>query len=448
MSLDQVPSLPEERKLGLWMCTALVVGNMIGSGVFLLPAALGSFGGISILGWLFTAAGALFLALSFARLSRIIPRAGGPYAYTRYALGDFAGFTVAWGYWISIWVGNAAISVAMVGYLAVFWSPLAEIPILAGCVALAAIWLLTWVNTSSVRNAGIVQMVTTVMKLIPLIMVATLGLFFIKLENFTPFNLSGGSTISAVTATATLTLWAFLGLESATIPSNSVEDPERTIPRATILGTLFTTVVYILGTFAVMGIIPPDLLTKSTAPYADAAREMFGPWAAYAVALGATISCFGALNGWIMLQGQVPLASASDGLFPMVFGRLSSRGTPALGIVISSILVTVLMVMNFTRSLVDLFTFVILLATLTTLVPYVLSVISELVIFSRERERFQGENLAGPKIIAVIALLYSLWAIAGLGWKILGLGFLLLLAGVPVFIWMKRHKPQIEPVKE
>ena len=448
MSLDQFSSTHEERKLGLWMCTALVVGNMIGSGVFLLPAALGSFGGISLLGWLFTAAGALFLALSFARLSRIIPRAGGPYAYTRHALGDFAGFIVAWGYWISIWVGNAAISVAMVGYMAVFWSPLAEIPILAGCIALSAIWLLTWVNASGVRNAGVVQLVTTVMKLIPLIMMATLGLFFINLENFTPFNLSGGSSISAVTATATLTLWAFLGLESATIPSDSVEDPERTIPHATIMGTLFTAVVYILGTVAVMGIIPPDILAESTAPYADAASEMFGPWAAYAVALGATISCFGALNGWIMLQGQVPLASASDGLFPGIFGRLSSRGTPVLGIVISSILVTLLMAMNYTRGLVDLFTFVILLATLTTLVPYVLSVISELVIFTRERERFKGENLAGPKIIAVIALLYSLWAIAGLGWRILGLGFLLLLAGTPVFIWMKHQKHQLEPRNE
>ncbi len=439
MSLEQFSSSPEERKLGLWMCTALVVGNMIGSGIFLLPAVLGSFGGISLLGWLFTAAGALFLALAFARLSRIIPRAGGPYAYTRHALGDFAGFIVAWGYWISIWVGNAAISIAMVGYLAVFWPPLAEIPILAGSVALAAIWLLTWVNASGVRNAGIVQLVTTVMKLIPLFMVATLGLLFIKLENFTPFNLSGGSSISAVTATATLTLWAFLGLESATIPSGSVDEPERTIPRATILGTLLTAVVYILGTFAVMGIIPPDLLTESTAPFADAASEMFGPWAAYAVALGAAISCFGALNGWILLQGQVPLASASDGLFPGIFGRLSSRGTPVPGIVISSILVTLLMAMNYTRGLVDLFTFVILLATMTTLVPYVLSIIAELIIFTRERERFTGENLAGPKIIAVTALLYSLWAIAGLGRQVLGLGFLLLLAGVPVFIWIRRR---------
>jgi APA family basic amino acid/polyamine antiporter len=439
MSLDQTDSAPEDRKLGLWMCTALVVGNMIGSGVFLLPAALGSFGGISLVGWLLTAVGALFLALAFARLSRIIPGAGGPYAYTRHALGDFAGFIVAWGYWISIWVGNAAISVAMVGYLAVFWPPLTEIPILAGSTALAAIWFLTWVNASGVRNAGMVQLVTTVMKLVPLVAVATVGLLFIRLENFTPFNLSGTTSLSAVTATATLTLWAFLGLESATIPSGSVDQPERTIPRATIIGTLLTAAVYIGGTFAVMGIIPPDLLTESTAPFADAASEMFGPWASYAVALGATISCFGALNGWILLQGQVPLASASDGLFPGIFGRLSPRGTPVAGIVISSSLVTLLMAMNYTRGLVDLYTFVILLATLTTLIPYVLSVIAELIIFQRERYRFQGENLSRPKIIAGIALIYSLWAIAGLGWQILGLGFLLLLAGVPIFLWM-RHQ--------
>jgi len=430
---------PARRKLGLWMCTALVVGNMIGSGVFLLPATLAAYGGISMVGWLFTAAGAVFLALAFARLSRIIPKAGGPYAYTRHAFGDFAGFLVAWGYWISIWVGNAAIAVALVGYLAVFWSPLAEVPLLAGGTALGCIWLLTWVNAEGVRKAGLVQLVTTVMKLVPLVGIATIGLLFINMDNFTPFNLSGDSPLSAVTATAALTLWAFLGLESATVPTGDVENPERTIPRATILGTLLTAVVYILGTFAVMGVIPPAALAESTAPFADAASEMFGPWAAYAVAVGASISCFGALNGWILLQGQVPLATAVDGLFPEIFGRISGKGTPTIGIVISSVLVTLLMAMNYTRGLVELYTLVILLATMTCLVPYALSVLGELVIFRRERERFVGENLTWPSIVAVVALLYSLWAMAGLGWQTLYLGFLLLLAGVPVFAWIKRR---------
>ena len=438
--MDRERSESPARKLGLWMCTALVVGNMIGSGVFLLPSALASYGGIGLLGWLFTAGGAVFLALAFARLSRMVPKTGGPYAYTRHAFGDFAGFVVAWGYWISIWVGNAAISVALVGYLAVFWSQLAEVPLLAGGAALACIWLLTWVNTTGVRNAGIVQLVTTVMKLVPLVVVATVGLLFVKLENFTPFNLSGASSFSAVTATAALTLWAFLGLESATVPSGDVRDPGKTIPRATILGTVLTAAVYILGTFAVMGIIPPESLAESTAPFADAAGEIFGAWGAYVVAAGAAVSCFGALNGWILLQGQVPMATAGDGLFPGIFGRISSRGTPAAGILISSVLVTLLIAMNYTRGLVELFTFMILLATLTCLVPYALSTLGELVTLKRERESFAGENLIAPSIVAAVALIYSLWAIAGLGWRTLYLGFLLLLAGVPVYAWMKWKK--------
>jgi len=427
----------DTRKLGLGMCTALVIGNMIGSGVFLLPAALAAYGGISILGWLFTAAGAMFLALAFARLSRMVPKAGGPYAYTRRGFGDLAGFLVAWGYWISIWSGNAAIAIAMVGYLAFFWPLLADSPLLAGSVALASIWLLTWVNSAGVRNAGFVQVVTTVLKLVPLVAIATLGLFFFNLDNFTPFNVSRASPFSAVTATAALTLWAFLGLESATIPAGDVENPERTIPRATVIGTMLTAAVYILGTVAVMGVIPPAALAESTAPFADAARQMWGAWAGYAVAIGAAISCFGALNGWILLQGQVPLAIARDNLFPEVFGRLSKRGTPAMGIVISSVLVTLLMAASYTRGLVELFTIIVLLATLTCLVPYVLSTLAELVIFRRERERFSDQRLVGPSIIAVLAFLYSLWAIAGLGWRTLYLGFLLLLAGVPVFAWMK-----------
>ncbi len=180
-----------------------------------------------------------------------------------------------------------------------------------------------------------------------------------------PFNQSGGSGFSAITATATLTLWAFLGLESATIPTGEVKDPAKTIPRATIVGTLLTAVVYILGTVAVMGVIPPEILATSTAPFADAARLMWGEWAAYAVVAGAAISCFGALNGWILLQGQLPLAVEADGLFPRLFGRLGKSGTPTAGLIVSSLLITILVGMNFTRSLVELYTFIILLATLT-----------------------------------------------------------------------------------
>lgn len=434
----------ERGKLGLLMCTALVVGNMIGSGVFLLPASLAPYGGISIIGWLITAAGAMLLALVFARLSRLVPKAGGPYAYTRHGFGDFAAFLVAWGYWISIWAGNAAISVAFTGYLGVFLPGLTRSALLSAGTALAAIWFLTWINTRGVRNAGIVQVVTTALKLVPLVAVGTLGLLYLRVENFMPFNQSGGSGFSAITATATLTLWAFLGLESATIPSGEVKDPAKTIPRATIVGTLLTAILYILGTVAVMGVIPAATLAGSTAPFADAARLMWGEWAAYVVAAGAAISCFGALNGWILLQGQLPLAAEVDGLFPRLFGRLGMNGTPAAGLVVSSFLITILVGMNFTRGLVELYTFIILLATLTTLIPYVFSTAAELLIYVRERERFEGRRMWGATSIAILALAYSLWAIIGIGREALIWGAVLLLCGVPVFLLVRRSRKSID----
>jgi APA family basic amino acid/polyamine antiporter len=418
------------------MATSLVVGNMIGSGVFLLPASLAAYGAISVIGWLVTSTGALLLALVFARLSRIVPRAGGPYAYTRRGFGDFAGFLVAWGYWISIWTSNAAISVAFVSYLTVFLPVLADNGVLAAAVAIGAIWLLSWVNSAGVRNAGWVQLVTTILKLVPLVAIAALGLLFFNADHFRPFNQSGGSSISAITATVALTLWAFLGLESATIPADDVRDARRTIPRATLLGTAAAALVYVLGTVAVMGIVPPAGLAVSNAPFADAARAIWGNWAGYAVGAGAAISCFGALNGWILLQGQIPLAAARDGLFPRQFGRVSRRGTPAAGIVMSSVLVTVLIAFNYTKGLVEQFNFIILLAALNTLVAYTLSSMSQLMIFIREREKFAGERLLGSSVIAVAAFIYSLWAIAGAGRDIVYLGFLLLFAGIPVYVWV------------
>ena len=447
-----------KRKVGLWIATALVVGNMIGSGVFLLPASLAPFGGVSLLGWLLTSAGAMALALLMAGLARRIPRTGGPYAYTREGLGGLAGFLVAWGYWISIWTGNAAISVAFVGYLAAFVPALAQAPALGAGVALATIWLLTGVNALGVREAGILQLWTTVLKIFPLLALGTLGLLYLNPDHFVPFNASGGSSLGAVTATATLTLWAFVGLESATIPADSVEDPGRTIPRATVLGTGLAALVYILATVGVMGILPAAEMGTSTAPFADAAARVWGGWARSLIALGAAISAFGALNGWILLQGQMPLAAARDGLLPGVFAKVSSRGTPVAGLVISSVLLTLVMGMNFTASLVDQFTFIILLSTLSVLIPYIFSALSELVMIGRERRGRGGvgrddpaipggegggrglEGLGRRAVLAGVALLYSVWAAVGSGTDTLFWGLLLLLAGVPVYAWQVRNR--------
>ncbi len=432
----------QRRPLGLLASMALVVGNMIGSGIFLLPAALASFGGISIVGWLFTAAGAMFLALLFARLAAMVPKVGGPYAYTRLGFGDFAGFWIAWGYWISVWTGNAAIAVALVGYLQGVFPILGTYHWLSALVAVGLIWLVTWINVMGIKQAGVFQVITTIMKLMPLVAMATLGLFWINWSHFTPFNVGGQSPLAAITGAATLTLWAFLGVESATIPADDVEKPDKTIPRATVLGTIVTALVYILSTVAVMGIIPLAKLGNSSAPFADAAGSIWGKWAYYAVVIGAVISCLGNLNGFTLIQGQVPMAAARDRLFPKLFGRMSKTGVPALGIAISSVLVTFLLVFNYSGSgsLVQIFSFIILLATLTTLVPYAFCAMSELMILIINRAMFNGKCLLGSSVIAIVAFAYSVWTVIGSGAQTVLYGFVLLLLGVPAYVWMRKQQ--------
>jgi basic amino acid/polyamine antiporter, APA family len=451
-----------KRSIGLWMAVALVVGNMIGSGVFLLPASLaGTAGPLSILAWVFTGAGAILLALVFANLGRALPRTGGPYAYAREAFGDFAGFWTAWGYWIAAWVGNVAIVTAFVSYGGVFWSPLdsgsgSYSAWAAAIVALSVLWMLTFVNAVGVREAGFVQTVTTVLKFVPLLAIGLIGLFYIHGGNYTPFapdHHTLWSQFGAISTAGTLTLWAFIGLESATVPAEEVKDPERTLPRATIIGTIAATALYVLATVAIMGIIPAGTLANSSAPFADAARQIWGGSVlglapGDLVALIALISTFGCLNGWILLQGRVPLAAAQDGLFPKQFAIVSGKGrTPVVGLVVSSVLMSFLVGMFYsgTHTLGEIFTQVVLLATLTTIVPYAFSAAAQLQLMFRQRELFNPRHLARDAGIAMLAFGYAFWMIWGSGHQTIAQGFLLLLAGIPVYVFMKWRQSLEKP---
>ncbi|HNR72589.1 MAG: amino acid permease-associated protein [Bacteroidetes bacterium OLB12] len=421
------------KQIGLWTTTSLVVGNMIASGLFMLPATLGLYGGISLIGWVISGAGAMCLAMVFSWLSKLKPVAtGGPYAYTHEGVGDFAAFLVAWGYWISIWCTNAAIAVAFVSYLTAFIPALGHNPMLSVGTGLGAIWFLTWVNTRGIREAGIVQVITTILKILPLVFITLGGVFFLNFDHFTPFNVSTESNLSAITSCTTLTLFAFLGLECATIPSGKVINPEVTVPKATILGTLLTTIIYVSSTLVVMGLIPPDSLHQSQAPFADAAASLWGEWARYLVAGGAVVSTFGALNGWILVQGQMPFAAARDKLFPKIFEKENKYGTPAMGLVISSLLVSVLMSMNFSKSLADTYTFIILLSTLTVLIPYLFSIIA-FVMMGAKKKMLNTTKY----VVAALAFVYSMWAVIGSGEEIVFWGFVLLMAGLPFYAFIK-----------
>ena len=327
---------------------ALVVGNVIGVGIFALPASLAAFGGLALVGWLLTASGALVLALVFARLSRLVPKAGGPYAYTRAGFGDFTGFLIAWGYWIGLWSSVAALAVGTMNYVGAGARAAGMDAALAGAIAIGGLWLVTWFNLRGVEGAGRFQMITTVLKLIPLVAIGTIGLLAANWSYFAPIVPAAyPSAFSAVVAAAALTMYSFLGIELATIIADNVDQPTRTVPRATVLGTLVTAVVYIMSTIGVMGALPPSALATSAAPYADAAAALWGPWASTVVTIGVVIAGVGALNGFILLQGHVPMAAAQDRLFPARFARRSRTGVPAFGCVFSSLLATAVLLVYY-----------------------------------------------------------------------------------------------------
>ena len=434
------------RKLGFWMAVALVMGNMIGSGVFLLPASLAPYGLNSVVAWLFTAAGGIGLAVVFSRLSRAFPQGGGPYAYTHAAFGSLTAFLVAWAYWISTWVGNAAIATAGVSYLLPFFPRIAADPRVSAGVVLAFLWLLTGVNCLGVRSAGWVQGITTVLKVIPLLAIAGVSLFAVGLEHLTT-NTAIPLSFGAVTASATLTVWGMLGLESATVPDGKVEDPERTIPRATMVGTVLTALVYLVSCSTVLMLLPTAQLASSNAPFADVARMFWGDAGATIVALAAAVSAFGALNGWILLQGEVPHVMARGGVFPRVFATVTRRNTPVFALVFGSVLVTILVLLNVNQTTVKAFTFMVLLSTSAGLVFYLVCCLALLRLQWLGLLGAARRGTAGLAIVGLLAGLFALWAIIGAGRDASFWGGVLFAAGVPVYLVMRRRtrEPRLPP---
>ncbi len=440
------PPAPAAGKLGFWMTVALVVGNIIGSGVYLVPASLAPYGRNSLSAWVFTATGALLLAVVFAALARALPTEGGLYGYTRTAFGEQAGFVVAWGYWVAIWVGNAAIATGAVSYSSVALPGIVSVPGAGALVTLLALWLLTLVNCYGVRAAGWVQAVTTVLKLMPLVAIGIVGLFFVR-GDLVSAHAGVPWSLDATTAAATLTLWALLGLESATVPADKVQDPARTIPRATLVGTVVSALFCALSCSVVLVLVPQARLATSNAPFADAAEVLFGTGAGTVVAAFAAISAYGALNGWILLQGELPSALARDGLFPRALARHSRRGTPVVALVSTSLLVSALVLMNYHKSLVEVFTFMILISTTATLVAYLASSLALIVLL--RRGRIASRSAGWLATAGALGASYSLWAIAGAGRGAVLWGTLLILASLPVYSIVRRAaslEPPARPV--
>jgi arginine:agmatine antiporter len=438
---------PSTRKgLGVAACTAVVVGNMVGSGFYLSPTAVAPYGLLSVVVWAIMGVGAICLGLTFARLAGLAPATGGPYAYTRLAYGDFAGFLIAWGYWISVWASLPVIAFAFAGAV-MDVVPALNNKLGAVVLTLGAIWAVVLVNLRGVSAVGVFAQVTTYSKLIPFAAIAVIGLFFVDTANLAPFNPSGESAFTSFATLAPLTMFAYLGLESATVPAGDVRDPERTIPRSTLLGISIAAILYVLGTVAVLGSVPRELLVTSVAPFNDAARVMFGPWAAVAVAIAVILSSIGALNGWTLLMGQVPMAAAQDGLFPAVFGRRSSRGVPATGIVISAGIATamVLVEASGTDSVRAFYNLFVGLSTMTAVIPYAFCALAVPLVVQRTK----GGPLPRVTVVQLIGFGFALFTLYGCGAQTVLYGLMMLMFGIPVYVWQRRRvgaaSPDVRP---
>jgi APA family basic amino acid/polyamine antiporter len=426
---------------GLPAATALVVGSVIGTGVFALPSALAPYGPVALVAFVVVTVGAVALALTFGSLSRRMPGSGGPYVYARDAFGEFAGFLTAWSYWITAWAGNAAIAVAWVGYVEVFVDKGHHT---AGSVALAlaGLWLPAIVNLTGIRNIGAVQVVTTVLKFVPLLFMATIGLLFMKSGNFGSFNATHGSSLSAISAAAAIALFSYIGLETASVAAGRVREPRRNVPRATVYGTLACAVIYLLGTLSVFGTVSHSALVSSTAPFTDAVNNIVGgSWAGNLVAVAAIVSGLGALNGWTLICAEMPMAAARDGLFPAAFTKtIGASRVPAFGIVSSTLLASVLTVVSYTR-FTNVFTEIVLLSVLTAVVPYLFSAAAQLFwLLVKGRAELSARRLVRDVVISGVALAFCYWSIQGSGYQTVYYGLFAILLGIPVYIWLKRGR--------
>lgn len=438
--------MKQTRVLGLPACTSLVIGNMVGSGIFLLPAALASIGSISLLGWVVTAFGSILLAIIFGNLSRRLPLVGGLYAYCRHELGDFAGYQVSVAYLLGNIIGDTATVVALLAYSTVFWPAIATNHLLGFAVGCGVIWFIAILNILGVKEVKVVQMVTTVIKLIPILLVSIVGLFHVHAENLADFNLSGQSNLLALANAAMLTFFAFAGLESATVPAENVKNPRVTIYRATILGTFITAVIYILSTVSLMGMFPAQFLANSSAPFAAAGAIIFGSLTHQIFALAAIISCICTITGFIFITSQTAMATARDGLLPRFIATLSRFNSPHYAIMIAAAIMTLLLGMNYTKVFTSQFTLLVSLSNLCILVPYLYTTIAAMVTFRKFRTPNDRNKFIRITVIIILAIVYVLFAIIGSGRDVIFYGIVLLFILTPFYSFMGVHHKESAPL--
>jgi len=441
--------------LGLTSATGLVIGSVVGTGVFTMPAVLAGAGTMSIIVLAVIAAGAMLLAILFGQLTKRIPNSdGGLYAYARHEFGDFAGYLVGWSYWISAWAGNAAIVASWVFYVDAMLNLNNPSGLLNWGIALVGLWVPALVNLVGVQQMAWFQNLTVVLKFLPLLFVGVVGWLFVDDANFGPFNATGGSLYSGIGIAAGVALFSFIGVEAAAITARRVTNPRVNVGRASLIGTAASAVLYVLVSAAVMGLVPHATLVNTGSPFVNAFQTMFPgtPWAGTFIAAVAVVSGIGALNGWTLIVTESSRAIAQDDLFPRPFAWADRNGTAWFGIVVGALLPSLLMLWRYLSGPgLTVFTYLVNLTVMTVALAYFFSALAQLTYLVSRRRKIQGWQLARDVAVASLGVLFSLWLTFASGYQVVYQGLVVILAGLVGYAFLNARRQRlgeaIEPVE-
>ena len=438
--------------LGLTSATGLVVGSIVGTGVFTMPAVLAGAGtmGIAVLGVI--AVGAMLLAVLFGQLTRRIPHSeGGLYAYSRHEFGDFAGYLVGWCYWIQAWAGNAAIVSSWVFYVDALFGLDHPSGMTNWGIALVGLWVPAIINLVGVRQMAWFQTITVVLKFLPLLFVGIVGWFFVDSAHFGPFNASGGSLYTGIGIAAGVALFSFIGVEAAAMTAKRVKNPRVNVSRASLLGTAASAILYVLVTAAVMGLVPHHTLVSTGSPFVNAFQTIFahGAWAGKFIAAIAVISGIGALNGWTLIVTETSRAMADDDMFPHPFAWSDRKDTAWFGILVGTALPSLLMLWRYTSSSgLTVFTYLVDLTVVTVAIPYFFSAIAQLTFLVSRRRRVQGWQLARDLCVAGASILFSMWVTFASGYQVVYQALVVILAGLVLYAFLNARRQRLGEAPE
>jgi APA family basic amino acid/polyamine antiporter len=424
----------QHRVIGFWRGWSIAVGCAVGSGIFMMPTMLAPYGLLGFGGWLVAGAGSILVALTMARLVKRIPKTGGPYVYVNEGLGDFSGFIIAWTYWVACVSAIAGISIAFVGYLGFFLPQIASSQIYALLASLMLIWIIVFLNIRSLENSSKFQLISTLLKLVPLMLIVLLGASNFDTSNLPELNPTNLHPISLIATVTTLVMWSFIGIETATVPADNVINPQETIPKVLIASVITILILYILVSIAIAALVPASELLDSSAPFALAASKILGVTGGAIISIGALISTLGSLNANTLTAGNLSLAAARDGLLPSKFVILTKNGTPIFTYLLTGVFVSILLMLNYTKGMVNAFVFMAMLSTLSTLIAYAFCAIAEFKFAKADAKSTQRNNAL---LLSCVTFLYAFFAIWGAGIEMIIYSLILILIGTPIYLLKK-----------